>query len=152
MRRFTMRVPALLALLVLAAAAPACKSRKPVAVDTTEAGDIPREVALQKLRELLPTMDYTYCTLPKDSLKPSEIRAWSVRSDMIEIDLGKAKPLQLVYRDIMDVKLELVGKYYTARVYTTVQTEPEKDHFQFLWKNENPAKSVVELLTSLKSK
>lgn len=147
-----MRVTALMALVFLAAVAPACKSRKPVAVDTSEAGDIPREIALQKLRELLPTMDYTYCTVPKDSLKPSEIRAWSVRSDMIEIDLGKAKPLQLVYREITDVKLELVGKYYTARVYTTVVPDKDKDHFQFLWKQENPAKSVVELLTSLKSK
>lgn len=147
-----MRVPSLIVLAALAVAAPACKSRKPVAVDTSEAADIPREVALQKLRELLPTMEYTYCSLPKDSLKPSEIRAWSVRSDMIEIDLGKAKPLTLVYRDITDVKLELVGKYYTARIFTTVQPDKEKDHYQFLWKQESPAKSIVELLTALKSK
>ena len=147
-----MRFRLLIVLAVLAVAAPACKSRKPVAVDTTEAGDIPREVALQELRKLLPTTEYTYCSLPKDSLKPSEIRAWSVRSEAIEIDLGKAKPLTLVYREITDVKLELVGKYYTARVYTTVQPDKEKDHFQFLWKQEGPAKSVVELLTSLKGK
>jgi hypothetical protein len=147
-----MRFRLLIVLAVLAAAAPACKSRKPVAVDTTEAADIPREIALQKLRDLLPTVDYTYCTLPKDSLKPSEIRAWIIRSEAIEIDLGKPKPLTLVYREITDVKLELVGKYYTARVFTTVQPDKEKDHFQFLWRQESPAKSVVELLTSLKGK
>jgi hypothetical protein len=50
------------------------------------------------------------------------------------------------------VKLELVGKYYTARVFTTVQHDKEKDHFQFLWRLESPAKSVVELLTALKGK
>ena len=147
-----MRFRLLIVLAVIAIAAPACKSRRPVAVDTSEAGDIPREVALQKLREILPTAEWTYCTLPKDSLKPSEIRAWSVRSEAIEIDLGKAKPLALVYREITDVKLELVGKYYTARIFTTVQPDKEKDHFQFLWKQESPAKSVVELLTSLKGK
>ena len=147
-----MRFRFLIVLAAVALAAPACKSRKPVAVDTTEAADIPREVALQKLRELLPTVDYTYCTLPKDSLKPSEIRAWNIRSEAIEIDLGKPKPLTLVYREITDVKLELVGKYYTARIFTTVQPDKEKDHFQFLWRQENPAKSVVELLTSLKGK
>jgi hypothetical protein len=147
-----MRVPALMVLALLAAAAPACKSRKPVPVDPTEVGEIPREVALQKLRELLPTAEYTYCTLPKDSLKPSEIKAWNVRSELIQIDLGKPKPLELHYSDITQVKLELVGKYYTARVYTTVQTDPDKDHFQFLWRQENPAKSVVELLLSLKKK
>jgi hypothetical protein len=147
-----MRFRLLIILAVVALAAPACKSRKPVAVDTSEAADIPREVALQKLREVLPTADYTHCSLPKDTLKPSEIRAWSVRSEAIEIDLGKAKPLTLVYREITDVKLELVGKYYTARVFTTVQPDKEKDHFQFLWRLESPARSVVELLTALKGK
>ena len=147
-----MRVPALMALVLLAALAPACKSRKPVPVDPTEVGDIPREFALQKLRELLPTSEYVYCTVPKDSLKPNEIKAWNVRSEVIQIDLGKPKPLELYYADITQVKLELVGKYYTARVFTTVQPDKEKDHFQFLWRQENPAKSVVELLTSLKGK
>ena len=147
-----MRASLLLALALIAAVAPACKSRKQVPVDPTEVGDIPREFALQKLRELLPTAEYTYCTNPKDSLKPSEIKAWNVRNEVIQIDLGKPKPLELYYADITQVKLELVGKYYTARVYTTVQTDPDKDHFQFLWKHESPAKSVVELLLSLKKK
>ena len=147
-----MRVPALLALMLLAAVAPACKSRKAVAVDPGEVGDIPREFALQKLRELLPTAEYTYCSLPKDSLKPSEIKAWNVRSEMIQIDLGKPKPLELYYADITQVKLELAGKYYTARVFTTVQPDHDKDHFQFLWRQESPAKTVVELLLSLKKK
>jgi hypothetical protein len=147
-----MRASALLALVVLAAIAPACKSRKPVPVDSTEVGDIPREFALEKLRALLPTAEYTYCTLPKDSLKPSEIKAWNIRSEMIQIDLGKPKPLELYYADITQVKLELSGKYYTVKVHTTVQPDSGKDHFQFLWKQESPAKSVVELLLSLKKK
>jgi len=147
-----MRAPALIALVLLAMVAPACKSRKHVAVDPSEVGDIPREFAIQKLRELLPTAEYVYCTLPKDSLKPSEIKAWNVRSEMIQIDLGKPKPLELYYADITQVRLELAGKYYTARVHTTVQPDPEKDHFQFLWRQEGPAKSVVELLLSLKKK
>lgn len=147
-----MRASVLFALVLIAAVAPACKSRKPVAVDPTEVGDIPREFALQKLRELLPTAEYTYCTNPKDSLKPSEIKAWNVRSEVIQIDIGKPKPLELYYADITQVKLEHAGKYYTARVHTTVQPDPDKDHFQFLWRQESPAKSVVELLLSLKKK
>jgi len=147
-----MRVSALLALALIAAVAPACKTRKPVAVEPGEVGDIPREFALQKLRELLPTADYVYCTNPKDSLKPHEIKAWNIRNEVIQIDLGKPKPLELYFADITQVRLELVGKYYTVRVHTTVQTEHDKDHFQFLWKQESPAKSVVELLMSLKKK
>jgi len=146
-----MRVSALLALVLIAAVAPACKSHRPVPVDP-ESGDIPREFALQKLRELLPTAEYVYCTNPKESLKPHEIKAWNIRNEMIQIDLGKAKHLELYYADITQVRLELAGKYYTVRVHTSAQAESEKDHFQFLWKQESPAKSVVELLLSLKKK
>ena len=147
-----MRVHALLIVALLAVLAPACKSHKPLPFDPTESGDIPRDFALQELRRLLPTSDYVYCTHPKDSLKPSEIRAWNVRSEGIQIELGKPKPLELFYGDITLVKLELTGKYYTVRVYTTVQNEADKDHFQFLWRQEGPAKSVAELLQSLKKK
>lgn len=147
-----MRAFHLSGLLLLAVAAPACKTRTPVPVDTSEVTDIPREVAVQKLRELLPTAEYTYCTKPKDTLKPSEIRAWIIKSDGIEIDAGKTPAFLLFYRHITNVKLELVGRYYTARVFTTMQPDPEKDHFQFLWKDEATAKSVVELLLSLTTK
>jgi hypothetical protein len=145
-----MRASVLLALVLIAAVGPACKSRKQLPVPPEE--DIPREFALQKLRELLPTAEYIYCTNPKDSLKPHEIKAWNIRNEVIQIDLGKPKPLELYFADITQVRLELVGKYYTVRVHTTIQTEHDKDHFQFLWKQESPAKSVVELLQSLKKK
>ena len=147
-----MRVPALLLLILVAATAPACKSRKAVPVDTSEAGDIPREVALQKLRELLPTAEYVYCHAPKTSLKGTEIRTFSVRNDGIEIDYGKGKALQFSYAEITAVNLELVGKYYTARVFTSVQPEPTKEHFGFQWRQEDAAKRAVELLASLKKK
>lgn len=147
-----MRVPHLFVLVLLAAAAPACKTRTPVAVDTTEVADIPREVALQKLRELLPTAEYVYCTKPKDSPKRSDIRAWHIRSDGVEIEQGKSLPLLLFYRHVTEVKLELVGRYYTARIFSSMQPDKEKPHFEFLWKEEAPAKSVVELFVSLTKK
>ena len=76
-----MRFRFLIVLAVLALAAPACKSRKPVVVDTSEAADIPREVALQKLRELLPTADYTNCTKTATDSPPysSRWRGWTGR-------------------------------------------------------------------------
>jgi hypothetical protein len=139
-----------MALLLLAALAPACKSRRPVPVDTSEAGDIPREVALQKLRELLPTAEYLYCTAPKETLKGSEVRGLSVLSAQLDIDHGRGKRLSLTYSDISIVNLEQVGKYYTARVYTALHADREL--FGFQWRQEDPAKRAVELLASLKKK
>jgi hypothetical protein len=139
-----------MALVLLAALAPACKSRKPVPVDTSEAGDIPREVALQKLRDLLPTAEYVYCTAPKETLKGSEVRSLTVQASLLEVHHGKGKTLTLTYVDITGVNLELIGKYYTARVYTTAN--PDRELFGFQWRQEDPAKRAVELLASLKKR
>jgi hypothetical protein len=129
-----------------------CKSHKPVSVQPGDAGEIPREVAVQKLGELLPTAEYVHCSVPKESLKPSEITLWKVVSDSVQIEFSKGRKLQLSYADILDVKLELTGKYYAVKVYTTVQVDRARDHFQFLWKVEDRAKQVTELLISLKKK
>lgn len=129
-----------------------CKSHKPVPVQPGEAADIPREVAVQKLGELLPTAEYIYCMAPKESLKPAEVTLWKVVSDSVQIEFGKGRHLQLNYADITDVKLELVGKYYTVRVFSTVQADRNRDHFQFLWRTEDKARPVTELLLSLKKK
>jgi len=129
-----------------------CKTHKSVPVQPGEAADIPREVAVQKLGEYLPTAEFVYCYAPKESLKPWDITLWKVVSDSVQIEFGKGRTLQLNYADMLDVKLELVGKYYTVKVYTTVQPDRAKEQFQFLWKAEERAKQVTELLLSLKKK
>lgn len=147
-----MRIQAL-ACLSLILALSACRTHKPVQVDTTEAEDLPREVVIQKLSQLLPTAEHVYCTLPKVSVRPTEIKTWNIRNESIEIDYGKGSTLLLQTADILQVKLELIGRtYYTARVWTTVQTEKDKDHFQFQWRSEESAKRAVELLASLRRK
>ncbi len=145
-----MRVPAILLLALLAVLAPACKSRTPVPVDTTEAGDIPREVAIQKLRELLPTAEYVYCTAPKETLKGSDVRGWNVQSAMFALDFGRGKRLSMGYAEITVVNLELIGKYYTTRLF--VAANPDKELFGFQWRQEDPAKRAVELFAALKKK
>ena len=82
-----------------------CKTHKPVAVPPGEAADIPREVAVQKLGELLPTAEYIYCSAPKESLKPGDITLWKVVSDSVQIEFGKGRKLQLNYADMLDIKL-----------------------------------------------
>jgi len=129
-----------------------CKSKKPVVVDSTATAELPRESAIQKLRELLPTTEYVYCHAPKWSLKPSDISTWTVESDAIGIDHGKGNKLRLAFSDITDVKVDLSGKYFYVRVFSVVQTDPARSHFDFLFRIEDRAKQVAELLLSLKKK
>lgn len=135
--------------LCLIVALTACKTRKPLETPR-EAEELPRDAIVSKLGEVLPTADYVYCMHPKASLKPSEIKAWSVKGESLQIEYGKATILVLNYDQIRDVKLELAGRYYTVHVFTTVL--PEKDHFQFLWKAEDKAKSAADLLGALRKK
>lgn len=146
MRGLTLTSLALLAMLA------SCKAKKPVVLDREATADLPRESAIQKLREILPTTDYVYCTAPKWSLKQSEITTWTVESDAIGIDHGKGNKLRLAFADLTDVKVEASGRYFYVKVFTVVQTDKDRDHFQFLFKIEERAKQVAELLLSLKKK
>lgn len=145
-----MRAHILLAVILVACPA-ACKSHKPVAVNATEAADLPRESAVQKLGEILPTAEYTHCTLPKWSLKASEISSWTVQSDAVTLTHGKGNSLRFQYADIRDVVVETSGRYVAVKVYTSIQGDG-REHYQFLWKSEERAKQAAELLLSLKKK
>jgi hypothetical protein len=136
---------------ILAVCPVACKSHKPVAVSAQETADLPRESAVQKLGEILPTADYTYCTLPKWGLKPSAISSWAVQSDAVNITHGKGNTLRFAYADIRDVTVETSGSSYAVKVFTTIQTS-DKEHYMFLWKSEEKAKQVAELLLSLRKR
>lgn len=130
-----------------------CKSKRPLPPpDPKEAAELPQATALQKLREMLPTSDYVYCTAPKWSLKPSDISTWTVESDAITIDHGKGNKLRLAFADITDVRLDQSGKYYYVKVHSLVQSDRDKAHFEFLFRSEDRSKQVAELLLSLKKK
>jgi hypothetical protein len=130
-----------------------CKSKHPLPPpDPHEAAELPQVTALQKLREMLPTSDYVYCTAPKWTLKPTDISTWTVESDAITIDHGKGNKLRLAFADITDVRLDASGKYFYVKVFTLVQTDHEKAHFEFVSRSEDRSKQVAELLLSLKKK
>jgi hypothetical protein len=127
-----------------------CKSHKPVPLDKTEAADLPQAATLQKLREMLPTAEYVYCYAPKWTLKPSEISTWTVENDAVTIEHGKGNQLRLGFADIQDVRLDVSGKYYYVKVFTSVQPERDKPQFEFLFRIQERAKEVGELLLAMK--
>ena len=125
-----MRIRSLIVLAALAALAPACRKKEQLNVPKEE---IPREIAVGNLRTLLPTCAQVYCTLPKDTLNPNEIKEWVVGNDGFEIRPTKAKPIALNYADITETRLEKSGSKFYVKLYTTVQKDPAKEHFHFLW-------------------
>jgi hypothetical protein len=144
-----MRIRSLIVLGTLAALAPACRKKEELNVTKEE---IPREIAVGNLRTLLPTCAQVYCSLPKDTLNPNEIKEWVVGNDGFEIRPTKAKPIALNYADITQTRLEKSGSKFYVRLYTTVQRDPNKEHFSFLWASEESARSADQLFESLRKK
>jgi hypothetical protein len=140
--------------LALSALAPACKRKQQIAVDTSEAKDIPREVALQKLQELLPTAVTVSSTVPKDTYKASEVKEWRVGNLGFEAVPASAKDqtLSVAYAEITSLRLDQSGKYYLAKIFSTRQPDKGKEHLVVTWTTQETAKQVVELLESLRQK
>lgn len=143
-----------IAVLGLAAMLGACRKRTEMAVSREDAPDIPREVAVQKLRELLPTAETVYCTAPKESYKASEIKDWGIQADGIRIVPVKEKDpaLGVTWAEITQVRMDKWGRYFQVRLFAPAQADPAKDLLAFTWRAEEPPKRVVELIEALRLK
>lgn len=145
---------AMLGLLCVLALGAACRKRAEQAVSREDAINIPRDVALQKLRDLLPTADGAACTAPKDSYKAAEVKEWGVDADVLRIVPVKEKDpvFQVAYADVTQVRLDKIGKVFQVRLFAKPQADPAKDFLSFTWRNEEAAKQAVELLETLRLK
>lgn len=140
-----------IALVLLALAAPCC--RQPMVVDTSGAEMIPAEVAVAKLRELLPTVDVVGCTVPRAIYTGAEVSVWKVDGKGVEFQAAGKEPLRLAYADITGARLDrLGGTDYQVRIFTPAQENPKKDHFHFNWKDEAKARRALELIEALRRK
>lgn len=142
----------MMGLLGLLALGAACRKREELKVGREEAGDIPREVALQKLRDLLPTAESAACTAPKEYYKAAEVREWSVGPEVLRIvPLREKDPVFAVaYAELRQIRLDRLGKTFQVRLFAPAQADPAKDFLTFTWKSEEAAKQVVELLEALR--
>jgi hypothetical protein len=150
-----MRIRLLLAVGVLGLLAPACKHKEaiPPPAEKQSAPDIPREIAIGKLKTLLPQTAEVHCTAPKESFKASEIQLWVVGNDVLEIRSSKGRPsLLLAYADITDTQLEKVGKFVHLRIFSSVQKEPRREHFTLVWGFEDSAKDALVMFEALRKK
>jgi hypothetical protein len=134
--------------------APACRKKQQIAVDTSEAKDIPREIALQKLQELLPTAEYFASSVPKESYKAADVKEVRVTATGLEVIpfSAKDKTLVLSYGDMTEVRLDQSGKYFLARIFSVLQTDKGKEHLAFTWRIQETPKQVVELLEAVRQK
>lgn len=141
-----------LVVLAIVAAAAGCGRTQKIEVDTSEAKDIPKEIAMAKLRDLLPTAETIICTAPKMTLSQTDIAEWGVGNDGIEIRTAKEKSLTLPFAEVTGTRLDRSGKFYVVRVFSTAQPAKDKEHFQLLWRTPEPPQRVLELIEACRQK
>jgi hypothetical protein len=150
------KVAAAAVVAILAVLAPACKHKEQVSTEKekTEGKDIPREIAVGNLKLLLPRCTEVVCTLPKETLKASEIQLWNVGNDGFEVRPVKVRtqPLMLNYADITGTALEKVGKVVHVKLYSSVQRDGAKEHFYFVMASEEDGRNAIQLFEALRKK
>lgn len=139
-----MRVCCVGVLLMLTAAC-----RQPIVVDTSGSKFIPRDVAIERLKEVLATADTVGCTIPKQSLERTEIKEWKIDDLGLEARADGQVPIRVAFKDVTGTRLEQFNQVYLLRIFTPAQSNPRKDHVHFIWMSEKPARRALELLDAL---
>ncbi len=127
--------------------------RQPLVVDTSGAEMIPAEVAVAKLRELLPTADVLGCTLPRAIYRGGDVKEWKVDEKGVEFSVPVKEPFRFAFAEATSVRIDrLGGTDYQVRIFTAAQPNPKKEYLYFTWKDEAKARRAYELIESLRRK
>ena len=103
--------------------------RQQLLVDTSESAYIPRDVALDGLKELLATSD-------------------GAPAINVDDDGLRLPDRQIAFKDIRATRLDKVALYYQVRLFTS----EEPDVLRLNWIHEAPARRALELLDALRGK
>ena len=134
-----------LALPLLVAAA----CRQPLPVDTSASRFIPRDVAIDRLKELLASADSIERTVPRAWFKGDEVTEWIVNDERLEARGGTKPAVGVAFKDVTATRLERVNLFYQLRIFTPAQTNPKKDFLHVNWTQEEPARRALELVDAL---
>ncbi len=125
-----------------------CRQAVVIPVETTDAGDIPREIAVSKLQELLPTATYVLCRSPRAKLTQVNINSWQVSDTGLTVIYAGGEPLVLDFADVTSMKLLTGRGFYIVQIFTAELGEA--DHFQIWFDGVQKAKPTLEALESLR--
>lgn len=126
----------------------AASCRQPLQVDTSGAELIPRDVALDGLKELLPTAESLRRSLPRESLLQDDVCEWAIDDEAIEARTAGGT-LRVAFKDVTATRLDKVALHYQLRIFTLAQPGPDKDDLRIHWTSEAPARRALELLDAL---
>jgi hypothetical protein len=130
----------------------ATSCRRPILVDTSSSALIPRDLAIERLKETLATAEAAECTQPRNGLRQEEIKEWAVDDQGLEARAPGRASVGFAYKDVTATRLDKVNLFYQVRVFTPKQPHPKKDYVHFNFQDEAAARRALELLDALRNK
>jgi hypothetical protein len=131
----------------------AAACREPIPVDPERSVHIPSEVAVAKLREVLPAAEVVVCTAPRSIWTGAEIAEWKIDEKRVEYVPRGKEPAGFSFADVTSMRLDrLGGTDFQVRVFTPAQANPKKDYIHFDYKSEERARQAYECLEALRRK
>jgi hypothetical protein len=121
-----------------------------IPIDTRGSAAIPTEVAVARLRDLLPTAVYVGCTEPRVLFGKDDLLGLTVNEKGVEIRIPREEPFRLLWSDLRGAELLKFPLSYEVRVTMATPANPRKYLYRFSWKEEEPARRAVELLEALR--
>ena len=115
-----------------------------------QAASIPADLALTKLKELLPKASYVSFLEPRVAVDQTEIRGWKVDSTGLEFQTSRKGPFRLAWTDCRGSELVKVPLRYELRVFASVQSNKRKDVLRINYRDENDARRAAELFEALR--
>ena len=135
-------------LLLMLAALGACKQA--IRVDTRAASSIPTEVAVSKLKELLPKAAFLSCNEPRATVAQTDIKAWTVDAKGFEFRTTRGESFRLAFSSIRGLELTKIPLSYELKVFAATPQDARKDLYRINWKEEAPARQSLELFEALR--
>lgn len=123
--------------------------RQPILVDTSAAKLIPRDVAIDRLKEALAAADAAVCTAPKITLDKPDIQEWKVDDLGLEARAEGKEPIRVAFKDVTATRLDKFYLYFQLRIFTAAQPNPKKDFVHFHFATEEKGRRALELLDAL---
>jgi hypothetical protein len=127
--------------------------RQTMNVNTESSESIPSEVAVSKLQELLPTVDFVKCRSPRATIEHEELKDWKI--DATGVGFRGQAPYRFRYLDIRSTEFARISgnrPIYQVVLFLSEGGLEPKGLFSFNWLDETRARKALELFEAMRRK
>ena len=130
--------------------------RQTMTINTESSAAIPSEVAVAKLQELLPTVDFVECRSPKAKIDHKELKEWKIDAISVGFHGQENAHYRFRYSEIRRTEFTRITAgsqpIFEVALFIPDEDRETTDLFRFNWLDEARARKALELIEALRRK